>query len=110
MRGVPTDSPSTTERPAIHRVYSGVGLEHLAFEVDTTGEVDAAHQRCVRRGDRIHHPPEEDRDIPGYYAFFVFDPDGLRIEVFTPGPRWSLRIHTPSNTRLQQHFGGGTTR
>ena len=73
--------------------YYGVGLEHLAFEVDTEEEVDAAHERCMRRGDRIHHPPEEDSDIPGYYAFFVFDPDGFRIEVFTPGPEWSSRIH-----------------
>jgi hypothetical protein len=24
--------------------------------------------------------PEED-DIEGYYAFFVFDPDGIRVEV-----------------------------
>jgi len=31
---------------------------------------------------RIHHPPEEDRDLDDYYAFFVFDPDGFRIEVF----------------------------
>ena len=23
-----------------------------------------------------------DRDEEGYYAFFVFDPDGMRIEVF----------------------------
>jgi catechol 2,3-dioxygenase-like lactoylglutathione lyase family enzyme len=74
-------------RPAdggTHRYY-GVGLEHLAFEVDTSEEVDAAYERCSRRGDRIHYPPEEDSDIPGYYAFFVFDPDGLRIEVFCPG-------------------------
>ena len=78
-------------RPAdggTHRDY-GVGLEHLAFEVDTSEEVDAAHQRCLQRGDRIHHPPEQDSDIPGYYAFFVFDPDGLRIEVFAPGAEWS---------------------
>ncbi len=37
-------------RPAdggTHRYY-GVGLEHLAFEVDTREEVDA-HQRCSRR-------------------------------------------------------------
>ena len=84
-------------RPAdggTHRYY-GVGLEHLAFEVDTMDEVDAAHQRCSQRGDRVHHQPEEDSDIPGYYAFFVFDPDGLRIEVFTPGPEWSSRIHGP---------------
>jgi catechol 2,3-dioxygenase-like lactoylglutathione lyase family enzyme len=82
-------------RPAdggTHRYY-GVGLEHLAFEVDTKEEVDAAHQRCSRRGDRIHHSPEQDSDISDYYAFFVFDPDGLRIEVFSPGPEWSSRIH-----------------
>jgi hypothetical protein len=47
----------------------------------------------LRRGDRIHHPPEPDADISGYYAFFVFDPDGLRIEVFSSGPEWSSRIH-----------------
>jgi glyoxylase I family protein len=75
-----------------HRYY-GVGLEHLAFEVDTNEEVDATYQRCLERGDRVDHSPEEDKDIPGYYALFVFDPDGLRIEVFTPGDEWSSRIH-----------------
>ena len=71
-------------RPAdggAHRYYD-VGIEHLAFEVDSRDEVDAAHQRCVADGARIHHPPEEDRDIDGYYALFVFDPDGMRMEVF----------------------------
>ncbi|HEU4974096.1 MAG TPA: VOC family protein [Baekduia sp.] len=62
--------------------YYGVGIEHLAFEVDTRDEVDAAHERCVDRGARIHFPPEEDRDEEGYYAFFAFDPDGMRVEVF----------------------------
>jgi catechol 2,3-dioxygenase-like lactoylglutathione lyase family enzyme len=52
-----------------HRYYD-VELEHLAFEVDTSEEVEAAHERCLRRGDRIHCPPEEDSDISGYYAFF----------------------------------------
>ena len=32
-------------------------------------------------GASIHFPPEEDRDIPGFYEMFVFDPDGLRIGV-----------------------------
>jgi glyoxylase I family protein len=62
--------------------YYGVGIEHLAFEVDTREEVDAAHERCVAAGAEIHHPPEMDNDIEGYYAFFVFDPDGMRTEVF----------------------------
>jgi hypothetical protein len=25
--------------------------------------------------------PEEDKDIPGFYEMFVFDPDGFRVEV-----------------------------
>jgi glyoxylase I family protein len=62
--------------------YYAVGVEHLAFEVESRDEVDAAHERCVARGDRVHFPPEEDRDEEGYYAFFVFDPDGIRVEVF----------------------------
>ena len=26
---------------------------------------------------------EADGDEPGYYAFFAFDPDGIRVEVFS---------------------------
>ncbi len=65
-----------------HRYY-GVGIEHLAFRVDHRGEVDQAYERCVSAGARIHFPPEFDRDVPGYYAFFAFDPDGIRVEVFS---------------------------
>jgi glyoxylase I family protein len=65
-----------------HRYY-GVGIEHLAFEVESRVEVDAAHERCIGAGAEIHFPPEEDRDVAGYYAVFVFDPDGMRIEVFS---------------------------
>ena len=66
-----------------HRYYD-VGLEHLAFRVDRRDEVDAAYVRCMASGARIHFPPEGDPDLgeDGYYAFFVFDPDGFRIEVF----------------------------
>ena len=65
-----------------HRYY-GVGLEHIAFLVDTPEEVEEAHGRAIDMGVRIHHPPEPDADVPGYYAFFAFDPDGIRIEVFS---------------------------
>ena len=64
-----------------HSYYS-VGIEHLAFEVDDRDEVDAAYARCLDRGANVHFPPEEDRDVDDYYALFVFDPDGIRIEVF----------------------------
>jgi catechol 2,3-dioxygenase-like lactoylglutathione lyase family enzyme len=63
-----------------HRYYD-VGIEHLAFYVDTREEVDAAYQRAVEMGARVHFPPEEGRDYPEYYELFVFDPDGIRVEV-----------------------------
>ena len=63
-----------------HR-YHEVGLEHLAVTVDTRDELDHAYERCVALGAHVHFPPQEDRDVPGYWAFFVFDPDGFRIEV-----------------------------
>ena len=62
-------------------VYYNVGIEHLAFFVDTRQEVDDAYQRCLAIGANVHHPPELDRDIDDYYALFVFDPDGIRVEV-----------------------------
>ena len=63
-----------------HRYY-GVGIEHLAFAVESRREVDDAYERCVNMGARIHCPPEEESDMEGYYAFFAFDPDGIRVEV-----------------------------
>jgi glyoxylase I family protein len=65
-----------------HRYYD-VGIEHIAFRVDTREEVDAAFERCRATGARIHYPPELDRDVDDYYAFFAFDPDGIRVEVFS---------------------------
>jgi glyoxylase I family protein len=58
--------------------YYEVGIEHLAFYVDSRDEVDAAYQRCLEIGARIHFPPEGDQDK---YELFVFDPDGIRVEV-----------------------------
>jgi glyoxylase I family protein len=73
-------------RPADGGTYRhyDVGLEHLAFQVDRREEVDEAHQRCVAAGGIIESPPEEhyvDDPEEDYYAFFAFDPDGIRVEV-----------------------------
>ena len=73
-------------RPAdggTYRHYE-VGLEHLGFQVDTREEVDEAHERCVAAGYRVESPPERHYaflDDQDYYAFFAFDPDGIRVEV-----------------------------
>lgn len=63
-----------------HRYYD-VGIEHIAFAVDSRADVEQAYERCVRMGADVQFPPEEDRDIPGYWAMFVFDPDGIRVEI-----------------------------
>ena len=76
--------------------YYNVGIEHFAFYVDTREEVDAAYQRCLDIGARIHFPPEEDRDIEGFYELFVFDPDGLRVEVACAPPGWFDQERAPS--------------
>lgn len=68
-----------------HRYYD-VGIEHIAFYVETRAEVDDAYERCLRIGARIHYPPEQDRDLPDDYELFVFDPDGIRVEIACEEP------------------------
>jgi len=55
--------------------------EEQVREDDSREEVDEAYERCLQIGANIHFPPQEDRDEPGYWALFVFDPDGIRLEV-----------------------------
>lgn len=60
-----------------------VGLEHIAFEVDSRVEVDEAYERCLSAAGEIQSPPAQHYvDDEDYYAFFAFDPDGIRMEVF----------------------------
>ena len=63
-----------------HHHYD-VGIEHLAVLVDERHEVDETRERRLELDAKIHFPPHEDRDEPGCWALFVFDPDGIRIEV-----------------------------
>ena len=82
--------------PGDYRYYE-VGIEHLAFYVDDRDEVDAAYQACLEIGAEIHFPPEEDKDIEGYYEMFVFDPDGMRVEVACAPPGVPLSYVQPVN-------------
>jgi catechol 2,3-dioxygenase-like lactoylglutathione lyase family enzyme len=90
----PTSGTMFGLRPAdggAHHYYD-VGIEHLAFRVEREAEVDDAYARCMSSGAKIDFAPEEDRDEPGYYAFFVFDPDGIRVEVFC----WPVEESSPN--------------
>jgi catechol 2,3-dioxygenase-like lactoylglutathione lyase family enzyme len=89
---VGVDTPFLGFRPAdggAHHYYD-VGIEHFAFAVDTLEELNGVYDRCLDLGANVHFPPEEDRDEPGYWALFVFDPDGFRLEVVY----WPNQWHT----------------
>ena len=64
-----------------HDRYSA-GLHHLAFHAADRADVDRAHLVMKEKGATILDAPA---DYPqygaGYYAVFVADPDGLKLEV-----------------------------
>jgi catechol 2,3-dioxygenase-like lactoylglutathione lyase family enzyme len=58
-----------------------VGVHHVAFEAPSRDVVDERHRWALERGVEIESPPKEYDYMPGYYAFFFYDPDGLKLEV-----------------------------
>jgi glyoxylase I family protein len=64
-----------------------VGLHHLAFFVASRAEVDERAGWLRERGVEIESGPEEYDYMPGYYAVFFYDPDGMKLEILTLEPR-----------------------
>jgi glyoxylase I family protein len=63
-----------------------VGLHHLAFEADSRAQVDERAEWVRTQRVEIESEPQEYTYIPGYYAVFFYDPDGLKLEiVYVPG-------------------------
>ena len=63
-----------------------VGLHHLALEVASRAAVDERTEWLRSQGAEIESGPEEYAYIPGYYAVFFYDPDGIKLElVHVPG-------------------------
>jgi glyoxylase I family protein len=63
-----------------------VGLHHIAFEVDSRRQVDERAAWARAHGAEIESEPQEYTYLPGYYAVFFYDPDGLKLEiVHVPG-------------------------
>lgn len=68
-----------SERP--HDRYTA-GLHHLAFHAADRADVDRAHALMKGTGATILDAPAEYPQYgAGYYAVFVADPDGLKLEV-----------------------------
>ena len=72
-----------SEQP--HDRYS-IGLHHLAFEAGSRAQVDELAEWVRTQGVAIENDPQEYAYSPGYYAFFFYDPDGIKLEiVHVPG-------------------------
>ena len=63
-----------------------VGLHHLALEVSSRAAVDERAEWLRSQGAEIESEPQEYAYMPGYYAVFFYDPDGIKLElVHVPG-------------------------
>jgi catechol 2,3-dioxygenase-like lactoylglutathione lyase family enzyme len=85
--GVITISPSHPESPNQKHDRYSPGLHHLAFSADDREQVDQLYQLLVERGVEILDPPAEYDYMPGYYALYFLDPDGIKLEL-THIPNW----------------------
>lgn len=63
-----------------------IGLHHLAFNASSREVVDERHEWLVAAGATIESSPREFDYIPGYYAVFFFDPDGIKLEILHVPP------------------------
>src|SRR5438128_1245613 len=71
---------SATDRPVAADDKSGL---HFCFDAPTRKSVDAFHSRALGTGGRDNGKPGVRADYdPNYYAAFVVDPDGYRIEAY----------------------------
>ena len=58
---------------------------HLAFCAEDEAAVQRFHAAALAAGGRDNGPPGERHYHPGYYAAFVWDPDGHNIEAVWHG-------------------------
>lgn len=70
-----------------HR-HGRVGWQHLAFAVDSPAEVDRLHAVAIGAGwSAVREPKSYPRFSDRYYASFVEDDNGIRLEFMYNPPR-----------------------
>ena len=86
----------------------GVGIHHIAFAASSRERVDERAEWLLSEGAEIESGPREYGYTPGYYAVFVHDPDGLKLEiVHRPGERDLARRLREVEARLAELEGSG---
>ncbi|MCK3770105.1 VOC family protein [Microbacterium aerolatum] len=79
--------PAREEDTGPHE-HGRVGWQHLAFSVDSRAEVDRLHSIAMDAGwTAVREPKEYPRFSDRYYASFVEDDCGIRIEFMHNPPR-----------------------
>jgi catechol 2,3-dioxygenase-like lactoylglutathione lyase family enzyme len=63
-----------------------VGICEIAFTAESRAQVDRLAGEVERHGARTIYAPKEYPYVPGYYASFFADPDGVKLEL----------VHVPS--------------
>ncbi len=79
--------PATPELGGLPFHKDRLGLCEIAFAADSRDAVDALGRALAERGVTVLDPPREYPEyVPGYYAVFFADPDGMKLElVHIPG-------------------------
>lgn len=79
--------PAREEGTGPHR-HGQVGWQHLAFAVDSRAEVDRLHAVALGAGwSAVREPKVYPRFNDRYYASFVEDDNGIRLEFMHNPPR-----------------------
>ncbi len=83
--GYGSDSPRfwvlSVKHPVAANEASGL---HICFDAESRKAVDGFHQAGLRAGGRDNGKPGLRKDYgDNYYAAFVVDPDGYRLEAYT---------------------------
>jgi glyoxylase I family protein len=87
-----------SENAPPHDRYA-VGIHHVAINCGSRRAVDRAAEWAHDRDVEIESAPQEYAYSPGYYALFLYDPDGIKIELVTrPRLRTALWALQPSST------------
>jgi catechol 2,3-dioxygenase-like lactoylglutathione lyase family enzyme len=82
-RGMGSVSLRERQSHARERPYDryDLGIHHIAFGADSRAEVDERAGWAREHGAEIESGPREYEYTPGYYAVFLRDPDGLKVEI-----------------------------
>jgi len=88
------------QSPATHaHDRYAVGIHHVAIDAGSRRVVERVARWASETAVEIESGPQEYAYSPGYYAVFLYDPDGIKIEILSrPWLRTALWAIRPAKT------------